>query len=75
MMTEREQRVMDLYDRGFRSGEIAAITGIKPASVLRIMGLYADGDNGFEDKIIAGTRELRIAIERAHPDKKQELRA
>ncbi len=75
MMTEREQRVMDLYDRGFRSGEIAASTGIKPADVLRIIGLYGTGDNGFEAGIRAGTRELRKAIERAHPDKKQELRA
>ncbi len=75
MMTEREQMIMDLYDRGFRSGEIAAITGIKPVAVRRVMGLYADGDNGFEDNIIAGSRELRIAIERAHPDKTRELRA
>ena len=74
MMTEREHKVIDLYDRGFRSGEIAASTGIKPADVLRIIGLYGEGDNGFEDGIIKGTRNLRIAIEQAHPDRKQELR-
>lgn len=75
MMTEREQKVMDLYDRGFRSGEIAASMGIKPATVLRIIGMYGTGDSGFEAGIRAGTSKLRQAIERAHPDRKQELRA
>lgn len=75
MMTERETTVMDLHDRGFRSGEIAAVLGLKPAQVIRITKIYGTGDNGFADGIIAGSRDLRIAIERAHPDKKRELRA
>lgn len=73
MMTHTEQRVMDLYDQGFRSGEIAATTGMKPAAVLRIIGLYGDGDNGFADGIITGTRDLRIAIERAYPEMKMQV--
>lgn len=75
MMTEREQKVMDLHDRGFRNGEIAILLDIKPAAVTTITKRYGLGDSGFAEGIIQGTRDLRIAIERAHPDKKQELRA
>jgi hypothetical protein len=74
MMTQREQRVMDLHDRGFRNGEIALLLDMKPFAVGTIVSRYSIGDGGFEDGIRKGSRKLRQAIERAHPEKKSELR-
>lgn len=75
MMTEREQKVMDLHDRGFRNGEIALLLDIKPAAVTTITKRYGLGDSGFANGIIQGSRDLRIAIERDYPAKKQGLGA
>lgn len=74
MMTKREQRVMELHDRGFRNGEIALLLDMKPFAVGSIVSRFGTGDSGFEDRIRKGSRELRKAIERAHPEKKMEFR-
>lgn len=74
MMTQREQRVMDLHDRGFRNGEIALLLDMKPFMVGTIVSRFGTGDSGFEDGIREGSRNLCKAIERAHPEKKVELR-
>lgn len=74
MMTQREQRVMELHDRGFRNGEIALLLDIKPFTVGTIVSRYGTSNSGFEDRIRNGSRELRKAIERAHPEKKMEFR-
>lgn len=77
MMTERERKIMELRDRGFRNGEIALLLDLKPAQVLTITKRYGDGesDGGFSDGIKRGTRDLRIAIQREHAEKMRELRA
>lgn len=73
MLRPQERQIMDLHDRGFRNGEIAAVLGIKPVQVKRVTSRFSDEDGGFEAMIVKGTIALRRAIESRHPDKKKEL--
>lgn len=74
MITKREQQMIDLQDRGFRTGEIAVMLGIKPMTVLRTLARLSIHDGGFEAMVRDGSRELAQAIHREHPNKKPEMR-
>lgn len=73
ILRPQEKQIMDLHDRGFRNGEIAAVLGLKPVQVKRITTRFSDEDGGFEAMVVKGTTALRRAIELRHPDKKQEI--
>jgi predicted transcriptional regulator len=74
MMTAREKLVMDLYDEGLPISRIASRLGITRAAVITIRNKYSLGDGGFEANIIKGSKLLRQALQRAHPDKTAEAR-
>lgn len=72
MMTQREQRVMDLYDEGLPISRIASRLGITRAAVITIRNKYTLGDGGFTAMIATGSEQLRKALYRAHPERMPE---
>lgn len=69
MMTQREERVMELHDRGFRNGEIALLLDIKPSEVLDIVGKIDDESGDFSAMVVKGSRKLSASIRSNHPSR------